>query len=186
MVFLCKIRAEEPFLAFCPDGRHVIQVSFHGAIRLRIFGWSDSGFLHGHVRRECLHYFKKREMVCWYARRLRDCLGCNNSENILPIQSRTGSAALKCKVPVYIPFFGMSTHGMLRYCFQRTQATYFTALDASPDSSKAAVGDSTGSTVLLRIPTGEQLAVCACDRGLYLDSLQFSPAGDCIVVGPNN
>ncbi|KAG8218972.1 hypothetical protein J3R82DRAFT_4714, partial [Butyriboletus roseoflavus] len=58
-----------------------------------------------------------------------------------------------------------------------------TALDISPDSSRAVIGDSTGSIFLLSIPTGEQLAVCSCDRGLYLDSLQFSLAGDCLAVG---
>lgn len=66
---------------------------------------------------------------------------------------------------------------------RRTQAPYFTTLDISPDSSRTAIGDSTGSIVLLSIPTGEQLAVCSCDRGLYLDSLQFSPAGDYLAAG---
>ena len=67
--------------------------------------------------------------------------------------------------------------------YRRTQTPYFTALDISPDSSRAAIGDSTGSIILLSIPTGEILAVCSCDRGLYLDSLQLSPAGDCLAVG---
>ncbi|KAH0840228.1 hypothetical protein J3R83DRAFT_1232 [Lanmaoa asiatica] len=40
-----------------------------------------------------------------------------------------------------------------------------------------------GTIILLSIPTGEQLAICSCDRGLYLDSLQFSPAGDYLAVG---
>lgn len=67
--------------------------------------------------------------------------------------------------------------------YRSTQTTYFTTLDISPDSSRAAIGDSTGSIVLLRIPTGEQVVVWRCDRGLYFDSLQFSPAGNCLAVG---
>lgn len=67
--------------------------------------------------------------------------------------------------------------------YRRTPAPYSTALDISPDSSRAAIGDSTGSIVLLSIPTGERLVVCSCDRDLYLDFLQFSPAGDCPAAG---
>ncbi|KAG6373766.1 hypothetical protein JVT61DRAFT_5908 [Boletus reticuloceps] len=66
---------------------------------------------------------------------------------------------------------------------RRIQAPYFTALDISPDSSRAAIGDSIGSITLLSIPDGEQLAVCSCDRSLYLDSLRFSRAGDHLAVG---
>ena len=80
-------------------------------------------------------------------------------------------------------FFWMEFQLIACTVYRRTQAPYFTALDILPDSSRAAIGDSTGSIILLSIPTGERLAVCICDRGLYLDSLQLSPAGDCLAVG---
>ena len=83
-------------------------------------------------------------------------------------------------VPVN-PLSGISTEFM--HYYRRTQISCFTAVDLSPDSSRAAIGDSTGSIVLLSIPTGERLAVCSCDRDLYLDSLRFSPAGDYLAVG---
>lgn len=65
-----------------------------------------------------------------------------------------------------------------------TQATYVLHGGGHlPDSSRAATGDSTGSIVLLAIPTGEQPAVFRCDCGLYLDPLQFSPSGGFLTVG---
>lgn len=77
----------------------------------------------------------------------------------------------------------MRRFNQVNVLFRKMPGSYFTALNISPDSSRVAIGDSSGSIILLSIPNGEQLAICSCDRNLYLDSLRFSPDGDYLAVG---
>jgi hypothetical protein len=164
------------FLAFFPDGRHVMQVFLDGAIQLRVSDGQRVGsymampdvnacaisrdgrwFVAGHDDQVTVWDVTTQNKVCEH-----------NRSHDLWVSSRSCSGF----------FFWMLSQLNVCTVYRRTQAPYFTAL--APDSSRAAIGDSTGSVILLSIPLGETLVVCRCYRGPYLDFLQFSPAGDAV------
>ncbi|KAN0097126.1 hypothetical protein V8E55_001572 [Tylopilus felleus] len=159
---LREIHTEEPtkFFVFFSDGQHVIQVFLDGAVQLRV---SDGQKIGSFMTMPDVNACAISRDGTWFV--------AAHDDRATMWDTTTQNKVCEHKQDLRV------------YSRRRTQTPYFTALDTSPDSSRAAIGDSTGSIVLLSIPAGERLAVYSCDRHLYRDSLGFSPAGDYLAAG---